>query len=190
MCVGRIRHVDEGQGREIRRRWRTWLWLTAIITLPVLAGALWTIIGVGVLSLLCYREFARATGLFRQKLVSLIVVAGIAAVLLAALAHWYGLFMALMPLTFGVIAAAALLADRPDGYVQRVAMGTFGYGLFGAGLGHLAYCANDASYRSALLWLLVCVEANDVFAFIVGKTLRGPKLALRTSPNKTVSGAV
>ena len=34
---------------------------------------------VAVLSLLCYREYARATGLFREKTVSLVIVLGILA---------------------------------------------------------------------------------------------------------------
>ena len=34
------------------------------------------------------------------------------------------------------------------------------------------------------------VELNDVFAYIVGKSLGGPRLAPQTSPNKTISGAL
>jgi phosphatidate cytidylyltransferase len=56
--------------------------------------------------------------------------------------------------------------------------------------GHLAYFANDTHFRPILLWLILCVELNDVFAYIVGKTLGRTKLAPNTSPNKTVAGAV
>lgn len=37
--------------------------------------------------------------------------------------------------------------------------------------------------------LLLAVGLNDVFAYIIGKTIGGPKLLPHTSPNKTVSGA-
>jgi phosphatidate cytidylyltransferase len=38
--------------------------------------------------------------------------------------------------------------------------------------------------------LILCVELNDVFAYITGKTLGRAKLAPNTSPNKTVAGAL
>jgi phosphatidate cytidylyltransferase len=38
--------------------------------------------------------------------------------------------------------------------------------------------------------VLVAVALNDVFAFVVGKSLGGAKLLPGTSPNKTVSGAL
>ena len=49
---------------------------------------------------------------------------------------------------------------------------------------------NDTHYRSLILLLIFCVQLNDVFAYIVGKSLGGPKLAPQTSPNKTISGAL
>jgi phosphatidate cytidylyltransferase len=151
---------------------------------------LWTILGIGLLSLLCYREYARATGLFREKTISLMVVLGILLITFSILDNWYRFFVALSPLTIAALAAAAILADRPKGYIQRVALGTFGFALFGACLGHLGYLANDENYRPLLLLTLVTVELNDVFAYISGKTLGRRKLAPNTSPNKTIGGAV
>ena len=37
--------------------------------------------------------------------------------------------------------------------------------------------------------LVFSVRLNDVFAYVVGNSLGGPKLAPQTSPDKTVSGA-
>src|SRR5262245_60409829 len=50
------------------------------------------------LSIFCYREYARATGLFREKLISFLVIVGILAVQFAVLDNWYLLFVALFPL--------------------------------------------------------------------------------------------
>ena len=80
--------------------------------------------------------------------------------------------------------------DRPQGYIQRVGLAIFGYMLFGAGLAHLGYMANDLNYRPIVLMLLTTVAINDVFAFTFGKLLGGPKMLPATSPNKTISGAV
>jgi len=157
---------------------------------PILLGAAWTIAAITVLSLFCYREFARATGMFRSPLISTLVVCGLLTVTLAVADHWYGLFAALPALGFIVIASVAILSDQPKGYIQRVALGSFGFLLFGVCLGHLAYMANDPAYRPIMLMLLLCVECNDVLAYLSGKTFGRRKLAPRTSPGKTWGGTL
>src|SRR5262249_48910185 len=137
----------------------SWLVLVPILLVPILLGAFWTIVGLGALSAFCYREFARATGLFREKLVSLLVTLGIIGIFLAALDKWYGMFMAFRPLSVAAIAAITILEDRPKGYIQRVALGVFALALFGTSLGHLGYFANDADYRPMLILIFLAVEA-------------------------------
>lgn len=182
--------LSAGLRSELWKRYLTWLAIVPLITAPILFSPAATILLVGVLSLLCYREFARATGLFRERAMSLIVVLGIAGVTFASLDHWYGLFAALGPLTLIAIATTAILYDHPKGYVQRVGLASLSFMLFGVCLGHLGYLANDPGYRGAMLALLVCIGMNDIFAFVVGKSIGGPKLAPRTSPNKTIAGSV
>jgi phosphatidate cytidylyltransferase len=176
--------------RELWARYWSWLIFIPLMIGPVLLGAGWTIAAVSLMSILCYREFARAIGLFRYRAISLFVVLGISAITFAIADHWYGLFVALTPLTIASIAAVAILEDQPKGYVQRVALGIFAFLLFGVCFGHLGYFANDGNFRPMLLWLVACVELNDIFAYIVGKTVGRRKLAPNTSPNKTVAGAV
>lgn len=174
--------------KELWKRTLAWGVMAPLLIGPVLLGAAWTILGVTVLSLVCYREFARATGLFREKLVSLVVAVGILAVAFAAFDHWYGFFVALFPLTVIIIAATAILPDSPKGYLQRVALGVLAFMLFGSSLAHLSYMANDWNYRPIVLMLLLGVQLNDVFAFVVGKTLGRRKVVPHTSPNKTLGG--
>jgi phosphatidate cytidylyltransferase len=45
-----------------------------------------------------------------------------------------------------------------------------------------------AAGRETALWLLVVVWATDIGAYVVGRTLGGPRLAPRISPNKTWAG--
>jgi len=175
---------------DLWRRYLSWLAMIPLVVVPVLLGAAWTILAVAALCLLCFREFAAATGLFRERLMSLLVVLGILGLTFAVIDHWYRLFVALTPMSVVVIMAVATSVDRPKGYIQRVALAIFGFILFGTCLGHLGFMSNDRHYRTLILLLIFSVQLNDVFAYIVGKSLGGPKLLPQTSPNKTISGSL
>jgi len=173
-------------------RYKSWLVLAPLMVGPLLAGRLAAIIGVGVLSLACYREFARATGMFRYRAISAVVALGILLLTFAAADQWYGFFVALSSLTISLLVIIALFADEPKGYIQRVALGIFAFSLFGVCLGHYGYFANDkdGAGQAFLLAILLCVELNDVFAYCTGKMFGRRKLAPQTSPNKTIGGAL
>jgi len=185
--LGKIKDPLRG---ELWRRYWSWAVLIPVLLTPILLGAFWTIVGIGALSIFCYREYARAVGLFREKLLSLLIVVGIVAITFAVLDHWYNFFSALTPLAIATLIAAAILQDEPKGYIQRVALSILGFGLFGTCMGHIGYMANDEDYRPRVILLLLSVEANDVFAFLSGKTLGRRKLCPNTSPNKTIAGAL
>ncbi len=175
---------------ELMLRYQSWLILVPIILLPILMGAIPTMIGIGLLSLFCFREYSRVTALNRELSIAAIACLGIVLLTWASLDHWYRLFVALNPLTVCAIAAVAILRDQPRGYIQRVGLAALGFLLFGSCLGHLGFLANDANYRAMLILIFLCVELNDVFGFVVGKTLGRRKLAPNTSPGKTIAGAV
>ena len=176
--------------RELWLRLGSWAVLLPLMLGPVLLGRPWVIGAVTLLGLLCLREYDRATGLFREPVMAGAVAVGILFVNFAALDHWYNFFMALFPLTVVVLAVVSLPLDRPSGYIQRTGLAVFAFILFGAGLAHLGFMANDRYYRPLVLLLLTAVAINDVFAFTAGKLMGGPKLLPATSPNKTISGAM
>jgi phosphatidate cytidylyltransferase len=176
--------------KELWDRYRSWIWLALCILIPILAGAFWTIVAVATLSFLCYREYARITGLFRERTISLIVVIGILFITFAAVDNWYAMFVALFPLTAALIAIGGLIPDQPKGYIQRVGLGVLGFAFFGSALGHLGYMANDWNYRPILLLIIFAVELNDIFAYVCGHLFGRRKFVPNTSPNKTVGGAL
>lgn len=171
-------------------RYRSWLFLVPLMIGPVLIGRLPAVVGIGVLSILCYREFARAVGLFRHRAISAVVALGILLTTFAVADRWHAFFTALASLTVSLIVIVALFADEPRGYIQRVALGMFAFVLFGICLGHLGYFANFTQGTALLLSIVLCVELNDIFAYCSGKLFGRRKLAPQTSPNKTVGGAL
>lgn len=176
--------------RELWLRLLSWGVLLPALVLPILLGAFWAMLGTTVLGLLCFREFARATGLFRERFVSVLVVIGMLALGFATVDHWYDFFMALVPLGVVLIAGFAVVTDQPQGYIQRAALGVFAFLLFGVCLGHFGYMANDVDYRPVMLFVLTAVELNDVFAYCSGRLFGRRRLAPHTSPNKTWGGAI
>ena len=171
-------------------RYKSWLVLAPLMVAPLLAGRLAAILAVAVLGAMCYREFARAIGLFRHRAVSGVVALGCLLITFAIADHWYGFFSALPSLMVFAIVIVALFADNPKGYIQRVALGTFSYLLFGVCLGHFSYLANDRLGAPIQLAILLCVQMNDIFAYCTGKLIGRKKLAPQTSPKKTIGGAL
>lgn len=182
--------IGDDVARDVHARWRAWLILCLAILAPVLAGGFWTIVAVAALGMVCFHEFARATGLLGERAIVATVLAGIALLTFAVLDNFPRLFFATGAFTVGMIATVTLPQDRPAGYVRRTALGMMGFLLCGYCLAYVGWFANDANYRPILIWLLAATELNDIFAYCVGKAVGGPKLAPRTSPGKTRAGSI
>jgi len=189
-ALARFSLISPELRRELWLRWRSWLGLVIAMAAPILLGAGWVMLAVAVLSWLCFQEFARATGLFREFPIMTVVAVGIFALLIANVDHYDRMYFSLAALTSGVIAIVTLPENRPQGYLQRVALGMLGFFLFGYSLGYLGLIANDARYRPLLILVLLSVELNDVFAFCVGKIFGRRKLLANISPGKTVAGSL
>ncbi len=188
LALSRAGKLSDATRADVLRRVRTW-WLIAPVALAmVVVCPLSAMLLVTGLALLCYREFARATGLFRHRLLSGIVAIGILTMALAAVDHWYGLFAAAQPLAMVLLATAGVWPDQPKGYLQRVATAGIGMAMFGAGFMHLAYMANEPQYRPLLCLLLVGTQLSDIAGYCVGKAIGRRRVFPNTSPSKTLGG--
>ena len=117
----------------------------------VFAGRIAVISGVTVLSLVAFREFARAASLSRDRWLTGIVYAGIAAVGLASLmsdrggerpgCRWYKLFVALPAFVITSISIVPIVRDRVRGEIQKVALSIIGFIYIGWMFGHLGFLA-------------------------------------------------
>jgi len=86
----------------------------------------------------------------------------------------------------GALAVGFLSRGQGDGRLAA-------FGVLWIGLPCLAmvWLAGDpAAGRATIFWIFAVVWATDIGAYAVGRTLGGPPLAPRLSPNKTWSGLV
>ena len=97
-----------------------------------------------------------------------------------------GLGAALLAAALGalLVLAAAVLTAQPE--PLWAAAGTFWLNL--GTQAFLALGQLTENGRTTILWLLAVVWANDIAAYACGRTIGGPRLAPRLSPNKTWAG--
>ncbi|HKR64428.1 MAG TPA: phosphatidate cytidylyltransferase [Thermoanaerobaculia bacterium] len=177
---------------------RGWLIMIPLILGAILLGRTATIVFLGLVALGGFTEFARATGLYRDWLITGWVYAGIALMTLltlmpaphTTLSGWYGLFMALPVYVVAGILLMPILRDRTKGQLQLVALGIVGFLYVGWMFGHLAFLANGRDASGRILFLLFAVPLCDVAAFTFGKIFGGGKLRPNISPNKTWGGSI
>ena len=158
---------------------------SALVLVPLALAAVW--FGPPYLTLLVAAaglgmawEWGRLAGAERfGPREAAIIVAVIGAIAVAA----GGFF--LLGCGLALIAAAAGALARP-GERWWTAAGTL---WIAAGcLAFLWLARAQEGGHTALIWLLAVVWTSDICAFLAGRTLGGPKLAPRWSPNKTWAG--
>ncbi len=112
---------------------------------------------------------------------------GWAALALAAVFSWFGLWSVAAMAVAGAAALIALLAPGRGG--ERALAGA---GALYAGLPMIAVIAlrgGSPEGAAAMFWLYAVVWATDIGAYFVGRSVGGPKLWPSISPGKTWSGA-
>lgn len=188
-------------GRDVSsplRTYRGWLIMIPIVLGTLLLGREATIVGVSLLAVFGFREFARATGLYEDWWLTGIVYLAISALGAVSLVTdprldqpgWYGFFMALPTFVIALILLVPVLRNRAQGELQKVALAIFGFIYFGWMFMHLGFLANTSNAYGYLLFLIFAVEINDVAAFTFGKMFGKRKLREHISPNKTLAGSI
>jgi phosphatidate cytidylyltransferase len=188
-------------GKNVSSAWasyRGWLVMVPIVLGTIFLGRTATIIGITLLAFFGFREFARATGLYADWMLTGTVYIGIA--LLGVFAHmsdprlegpgWYGMFMALPVYVIGAVLLIPILRNRSKGQLQQVALAIVGFVYFGWMFSHLGFLANTPYAYGYLLYLIFAVEINDIAAFTCGKLFGKHKLRENISPNKTIEGSL
>jgi phosphatidate cytidylyltransferase len=192
-----------GLKKELGSIWntyRSWLVMASIGFVVVFAGRVPVILGVTLLAIFAFKEFARASGLYRDWWMTGAVYAGITAVGFASLmphprgeepgAGWYGFFVAVPVFAIALILLIPILRNRAHGELQKMSLAIVGFIYIGWMFGHLGFLANATNAYGFLCYIIFATELNDVAAFTFGKLFGRHPLRSEISPKKTWEGAI
>ena len=180
--------------------YRSWLVMAPLLLGSIFLGRIVTIAALTLIGLLGFKEFARATGLYRDWWMTGGVYAGILATGVTTMvphpgpatgvSGWYGLFMALPVYVIALILLIPIVRNRTEGQLQAISLAIVGFIYIGWMFGHLAFLANPTHHYGYLLFLVFAVEVNDVAAFTFGRLFGKHPFRSRISPKKTWEGAL
>lgn len=190
-----------GLRRDVRHAWQSytsWLVMVPLVLGGILLGRVPFIVLATLLAIFAFKEFARATGLYGDWLMTGVVYLGIVAVGVVSAVYdpnervpgWYGLFAILPAYVIAAILLMPILRNRTQGQLQAVALGILGFLYIGWMFGHLAFLANATHAYGYLLYLIFAVELNDVAAYTFGKLFGRHALRSNISPKKTWEGSI
>lgn len=191
VLVGALAARSKGLSvRSMVTKYLAWFVLIPPLLLPlVYSRALFQVV-VFLLSVQCIREFARATGLWRDRGVMWLCYVLTAAIYVPIFVGWYGGFQ-IGPLpAVGLLLLVPITRGRYEHMLQKVCLSVLAVLYFGWFLSHLAYLRNFEHGMAYSYFLVVLVVCNDALGYLWGKWLGRHKLIPRISPNKTVEGAV
>ena len=192
-----------GLKKEITSIWATyksWLIMAPLVFAFIFGGRVTTIVFICFIAALGFKEFARATGLYRDWWMVCAVYLGILAIGVTSLVRqpqnvevgegWYGLFIVLPVYVVALIVLIPIVRNEVHGQLQKLALAILGFIYIGWMFGHLAFLANATNAYGYLLYVIFATEINDVAAFTCGKLFGKHPFRSNISPTKTWEGAI
>jgi phosphatidate cytidylyltransferase len=198
--LGFLRFVLNKETASMFRTYRSWLIMGGLGLVFVFLGRIPTIVGVTLLAIFAFKEFARASGLYRDWWMTGAVYAGIVTVGIASLVShprgdepgngWYGFFVAVPVFAIALILVIPILRNRARGELQRMSLAIVGFIYIGWMFGHLGFLANARNAYGFVCFIIFATAICDVAAFTFGKIFGRHPLRSEISPNKTWEGAL
>ena len=171
--------------------------MVPVIGLTVFLGRFAVIAGAVLVAIFAFKEFARATGVYRDWWMTggvyiALVASGIACYIPhpgSTSAGWYGLFSAMPIYAVAFLLIIPVIRNRTQGQLQLAALCIVGF-FQGWMFLHLAFLANSRNPYGYILFAIFMTEVNDIAAFTLGKLLGRHPLRSEISPRKTWEGAI
>ena len=194
-----VRFILKREAASMFKTYRSWILMAGIGLVVVFLGRIPVILGVTLLAIFAFKEFARASGLYRDWWMTGAVYAGIITVGVASLiphprgeeprTGWYGLFVAVPVFAIALILLIPILRNRARGELQRMSLAIVGFIYMGWMFGHLGFLANAINAYGLVCYIIFATAVCDVAAFTFGKIFGRHSLRSEISPNKTWEGA-
>jgi phosphatidate cytidylyltransferase len=198
--LGYLRFVLKKQTASMFKTYWSWILIAGIGFIVVFLGRIPTIVGVTLLAIYAFKEFANASGLYRDSWMTGAVYTGIITLGIAALISqprgeeqgtgWYGFFVAVPAFAIALILLIPILRNRARGELQRISLAIIGFVYIGWMFGHLGFMANARNAYGFLCYIIFATGLTDVAAFTFGKIFGRHPLRSKISPNKTWEGAL
>ena len=200
VTLGVVQLVTRKPITPIWQTYRAWLVMAPLALAVIFAGRVPFIVGVTLLAIFGFKEFARASGLYRDWWMTGAVYVGIVAVGAASLVRhprglepgtgWYGLFGAIPVFAIALILLIPIARNRFRGELQRMSLGIVAFIYVGWMFGHLGFMANATNAYGYLCFVIFATEVNDIAAFTFGRIFGRHPLRSEISPKKTREGAL
>ena len=192
------RHRPDRDFVELRRRVQSWWWMVGVLLAFLVWGITPTVAFLGFISFLALKEMLSIvpTRLADRRMIFWAYGAIPVQYVLIHRGSAFGLAVFVPVVLFLFLPIRAVLIGETTGFVRSVTLVQWATLLTVFCLGHLAAlltmppAVGDAGPIGLLLFVLFMTQANDVFQFLWGKSVGGPKIVPRISPGKTWSGFV
>src|SRR5258708_12239478 len=128
--LGFLRFVLKKETASMFKTYCSWILIAGIGFIVVFLGRIPTIVGITLLAIYAFKEFAHASGLYRDSWMTGAVYAGIVTVGIASVISdphgeeqgggWYGFFFALPAFAIALILLIPILRNRALAYLPRI----------------------------------------------------------------------
>jgi phosphatidate cytidylyltransferase len=200
MMLGFLRFVLKKETSSMFRTYWSWVLMAGIGFIVVFLGRIPTIVGVTLLAMYAFKEFAHTSGLYRDSWMTGAVYAGIMTVGIASAGSdsrskvpgpgWYGFFVAVPAFAIALILLIPILHNRARGELRRISLAVIGFVYIGWMFGHLGFIANARNAYGFICYIIFATGLTDVAAFTFGRIFGRHPLRSEISPNKTWEGAL
>lgn len=161
-----------------------WLIMVPILFTAFFIGKVGLALLFGGISLLCIKEFLRATGIYADLRFTVWLYLGVIACYVSA---YKGIpLSSVLPFTALPLFLIPIIRNEHEGMLQKIALGMFALILFGWFSAHLLL--TDTLEQA--LFLIIGVELSDAAAFLCGKSFGKRRPVSNLSPNKTLEGMI
>jgi phosphatidate cytidylyltransferase len=178
-------------GRDVshaKQSFKGWLLMAPAALVAIFLGRVAAIVFIFGLAMLGFVEYARATGLSRDRALLGVVLAGIAALGIdvalgnqfSASFDWYEIYLAIPLIVTAAIVCVPIVRNRTEGEVRQITLAVFGFVYIGWMFGHLAMLANGRNAYGYLMYLFFAVELNDIAAYVCGRLFGRHKMRRMT----------